>query len=183
LITYKPLRDYLKLKKISYYKLEKEVKISQSVTKKISKDEFIHLESLAKICDYLEIPIERAVQLKKFTSFSDDEYLKVINELRNNIKILKSQLWKYQNSYKESRKKRGSSYYIRNFKQYRINKNMTMQNIATYFGLTVQMISLWESKKAGVSEKYINGLKELLGIDLEDIVEWKEAKKRGLIKN
>lgn len=180
MITYKPLRDYLRLKNISYYRLKKDADVSQTVVGKILNDEYINLQSIAKICLYLKIPIEKAVQLKfqNIKTF-DNECLQEVDNLREEMKKLKQELWKYQNMNRE-RRKRGKTYYIKDLKKYRLDKNLSLSDIAKRFDLTTQMIYIWETYKSGVSEKYISDLKDLLNIKDEDIVEWKIAKENNL---
>ena len=64
-ISYEPLREYLNKKGLSPNKLYKEGIITTNVATKINNDLPMNMSNLAKICIYLDIPIEQAVCITK----------------------------------------------------------------------------------------------------------------------
>jgi len=63
LITFKPLRNELKLRGLSPNKLYTEGVITTNIATAINKDRPISFDNLEKICRYLGIPIEKAIKI------------------------------------------------------------------------------------------------------------------------
>jgi len=61
MISYQPLRDYLKENKLSPNKLYELGVITTNVATAINNDIPISFGNLEKICTYLDIPVERAI--------------------------------------------------------------------------------------------------------------------------
>lgn len=64
MISYDPLFELMKKRKISMYKLRKETGLSKRTTYHISLGKPVSLGTLEKICDYLKVPIEKVVEIK-----------------------------------------------------------------------------------------------------------------------
>lgn len=65
MISYEPLLIALKNKNISIRQLQRDLGISSRTTSKFSKGESVTLETIEKICLYLEVPIEKVVRIEK----------------------------------------------------------------------------------------------------------------------
>lgn len=64
MISYEPMFKTLKEKGISLIDVEKGIGISSKVTAKFRKNENVSLETIARICEYLEVPIEKVIEVK-----------------------------------------------------------------------------------------------------------------------
>lgn len=64
MISYKPMFETLKEKRIALIDVEKGIGISSKVTAKFRKDEHVSLETIARICEFLNVPIEKVVEVK-----------------------------------------------------------------------------------------------------------------------
>lgn len=60
--------------------------------------------------------------------------------------------------------------YIENLKNYRYQKEFTLQEVADKLNITRQYVSSWERKNE-VPEKYIAAITELYGIELDPVPE------------
>lgn len=65
MISYEPLLNALKNKNISIRRLQKDLGISSRTTSKFSKGGSVTLETIEKICLYLDLPIEQVVRIEK----------------------------------------------------------------------------------------------------------------------
>ncbi len=63
MISYDPLFKTIENKGISLYSIEQALGMSPRVTAKFRKNENVSLETLSKICDYLDVPIEDVVEV------------------------------------------------------------------------------------------------------------------------
>lgn len=64
MISYNPLLNYLTDNRIPIGYLNKELKINPTVTAKLKKGEYIHLEIIERICCHFNIPVEKVVEIK-----------------------------------------------------------------------------------------------------------------------
>lgn len=65
MISYEPLFETLERKRISLYKLCKDCGISSKTRSKFNKNENVSLDTVETICLYLNVPIERVVEIKR----------------------------------------------------------------------------------------------------------------------
>ncbi len=63
MISYSPLFKTMNEKNIRLTDIEKSIGISSKVTAKFRKNENVSLETLSKICVYLDVPIEEVVEV------------------------------------------------------------------------------------------------------------------------
>lgn len=70
-ITYKPLLNTLKSKNMLLIDIERGIGISSTTTSKFNKDEKVNLETVVRICEFLDVPIEDVVQIAKFYDGGD----------------------------------------------------------------------------------------------------------------
>lgn len=63
MISYNPLFKTIEKKGISLYSIEQSVGMSPRVTAKFRKNERVSLETIEKICIYLDVPIEQVVEV------------------------------------------------------------------------------------------------------------------------
>lgn len=63
MITYKPLFETLDNKGVNLFSIEKALGFSPTVTAKFRKNERVSLETIEKICIYLDVPIEDVVEV------------------------------------------------------------------------------------------------------------------------
>ena len=63
MISYKPLLTTLVDKEMTKTKLRESVGFSKSTLTKISKNEYVSMEIIDKICQYLDCPIEDVVKI------------------------------------------------------------------------------------------------------------------------
>ena len=65
MISYKPMFETLKEKRLSLIDVEKGIGISSKVTAKFRKDEHVSLETIQRICEFLDVPIEKVIEIKR----------------------------------------------------------------------------------------------------------------------
>lgn len=66
MFSYKPLADTLKEKAISLKDVASEVNISESILRsKMNNNEYISMKSLDKICNVLEVPVDKVIKWQK----------------------------------------------------------------------------------------------------------------------
>ncbi|MDQ0174442.1 helix-turn-helix domain-containing protein [Bacillus chungangensis] len=63
MISYKPLLQQLKLRKISMRQLQRDLSISSATTTKLSNNQSVTMSTIEKICLYLDVPIEQVVRI------------------------------------------------------------------------------------------------------------------------
>lgn len=63
MLSYNPLFSTLNDKGVSLYKLCKDLNISSRTRSKFNKNENVSLETIGKICIYLDVPIEDVVEV------------------------------------------------------------------------------------------------------------------------
>ncbi|MBS4195378.1 helix-turn-helix domain-containing protein [Lederbergia citri] len=65
MISYEPLFKTLEEKGLSLFKVEKEIGLSSVTTAKFRKGESTTLDTIARICEFLDVPIEKVVEIKR----------------------------------------------------------------------------------------------------------------------
>lgn len=63
MISYDPLFETIEKKGISLYSIEQSLGLSPRVTAKFRKNENVSLDTISKICNYLDVPIEEVVEV------------------------------------------------------------------------------------------------------------------------
>lgn len=63
MVSYEPLFKTLDRLNITLFKMEKDIGLSSSITAKFRKNENVSLETIVKICIYLDVPIEDVVEI------------------------------------------------------------------------------------------------------------------------
>lgn len=63
MISYNPLFETLDKKGIKLIAVERAIGISPAITAKFRKNERVSLETIVKICTYLDVPIEDVVEV------------------------------------------------------------------------------------------------------------------------
>jgi putative transcriptional regulator len=64
LISYGPLFRTLESKNLKLIDLIRECKLSSGTVAKFAKNESVRLDTIDRVCCYLEVPIERVVEIK-----------------------------------------------------------------------------------------------------------------------
>jgi len=65
MISYKPLFNTLESKGISLYDIEVQCGMSSRTIAKFRKGESTTLDTIARICEFLDVPIEKVVEIKR----------------------------------------------------------------------------------------------------------------------
>lgn len=68
MLSFDPLRKTLKEKGIVLSDLREEIGLNSRTQANINKDEFVSLKTVASICVYLNVPIEKVVEIKHNTA-------------------------------------------------------------------------------------------------------------------
>lgn len=77
MINYKPLFRLLLEKDMNKTQLREAVGFSSSTLAKMSKNEYVSLETIDNICQFLECKIEDVVEIKPTTKVKINDYTKI----------------------------------------------------------------------------------------------------------
>ena len=70
-ISYKPLFKTISERYILLTDIARALEFSSATVAKFDKNELVSLGTIVKICDYLDVPIEKVVQMSRFLDSRD----------------------------------------------------------------------------------------------------------------
>ena len=65
MISFKPLRKLLEKRGISFRQLARDCNLTSNATVALNNDQSVRLEVIVTICEYLDVPIEDVIKIKR----------------------------------------------------------------------------------------------------------------------